>query len=147
MPATQLRLSGRVQAMVELPVATHALMPGDIVHTTDLQWTRMRIGLARGDLVSQPIQAEGQALRRSVQPGQPIALADLGHPLVVTKGTPLLLLLDSPGIQLTAQGVATEPGGLGDRIHVSNPYSRTVIEAEVTGPGRARVVPGQVRTP
>lgn len=137
----QVRLSGRVQEMVSLPVPRRAMMPGDVVTAADLQWTRLRIGLARGELVRQPAQAESQALRRPIQAGQPIALADLGRPVVVTKGQPLLLELNAPGLQLTAQGVAADPGGLGERIRVTNPYSRAVIEAEVTGPGKARVVP------
>ena len=142
-PPVQLRLSGHVQEMVELPVPRRAMFPGDIVMAPDLQWTRLRIGLARTDVIRFPAQAVGQALRRSVQPGQPITLADLGRPVVVLKGAPLALTLDSPGLALTAQGVATEPGGVGDRIHVSNPFSRAIVEAEITGPGRARVVPAE----
>ena len=139
----QLRLSGHVQEMVELPVPRRAMFPGDIVLAPDLQWTRLRIGLARTDVIRVPAQAVGQALRRSVQPGQPITLADLGRPLVVLKGAPLALTLESPGLAVTAQGVATEPGGVGDRIHVSNPFSRAIVEAEITGPGRARVMPAE----
>lgn len=142
MPPAQMRLSGRVQAMTELPVSRRAMMPGDIFTAADLQWTRLRTSLARADIVRQPAQAIGQALRHPIQPGQPIALADLGRPIIVLKGAPLLLQLDGPGIQLTAQGVAAEPGGLGERIHVINPYSRAIIEAEITGPGAARVTPG-----
>ncbi len=137
----QLRLSGRVQEMVVLPVPRRAMMPGEVVVAADFQWTRMRVGLARGELVRQPGQAEGQALRRPLQQGQPVLLADLGRPVIVSKGTPLLLELNEPGLQVTAQGVAAEPGGLGERIHVTNPYSRAVIVAEIIGPGRARVVP------
>lgn len=144
-PTIQLRLSGRVQEMIELPVPRRAMLPGDVVRAADLQWTRLRIGLAHGEFVRTPAQAEGQALRRSVQPGMPLMLADIGQPVVVTKGTPLMLLLDGPGLQLTAQGVATEPGGISDHIHVSNPYSHMIIEAEITGPGQARVVPGAAR--
>lgn len=144
-PAIELRLSGRVQEMIVMPVPRRAMMPGEVLVAGDLQWTRLRIGLGRGDLVRVPAQAEGQALRRPLQAGQPIRLADLGRPVIVAKGSPLQLQFDSPGIQLTAQGVAIDPGGLGERIQVMNPYSRTVIEAEITGPGRARVVPGPVK--
>ncbi len=143
----QARLSGRVQAMVELPVLRRAMLPGDVVLAPDLQWTRLRLGLARGDIVRAAAQAEGQSLRRPLQPGQPIQLADLGRPVVVTKGQPLVLTLESAGLSLTAQGVANEPGALNERIHVTNPYSRAILEADVTGPGRARVVPGSVPTP
>ena len=140
------RLSGRVQAMIELPVLRRNMLPGDVVAASDLQWTRLRLGLAHGDIVRANAQAEGQALRRPVQAGQAIQLADLGRPIIVTKGQPLVLSLDSPGISLTAQAVANEPGGLGERIHVTNPYSRAILEADITGPGRAQIVPNSVPT-
>ena len=142
MPAVQVRLSGRVQSMVELPVPRRALLPGDVIGAGDLQWVRMRTGLVRGEPVRQPVQALGQAVRRAVAAGQPLLVTDIGRPIVVFKGSPLVLQLDGPGLQVTAQGVATEAGGVGERIHVVNPYSRAVLEAEVTAPGRARVLPG-----
>jgi len=141
-PATQMRLSGRMLEMVELPVPRRRMMPGDVVGASDLEWVRLRAAQAKGDVVRAVRDAAGQALRHAVQPGQPILLADLSRPMVVQKGTPLLLALDSPGIQLTAQGVAMEPAGLGEMVHVLNPASRVVVEAEVTGLGRARVMPG-----
>ena len=52
------------------------------------------------------------------------------------------MLLDSPGIVLTAQGQAMESGAVGERIHVLNPVSHAVIEAEVIGAGRVRIAPG-----
>ena len=57
----------------------------------------------------------------------------------------MTLTLESPGIQLTAQGVATEPGGIGEHIRVLNALSRTTVEAEITAAGQARVVPGTAR--
>ncbi len=141
-PAAQLRLSGRMLEMMELPVPRRRMMPGDVIGTGDLEWVRMRAAQAKGELVRAMPEAVGQALRHAVQPGQPIQLADLGRPVVVQKGTPMLLALDTPGIQVTAQGVAMEPAGVGERVHVVNPASRIVVEAEVTGPGRARVLPG-----
>jgi len=141
-PAAQLRLSGRMMEMTELPMPRRRMMPGDVVGEGDLEWVRLRAAQAKGDVVRAMRDATGLALRHAVQAGQPIMLADLGRPMVVQKGMPMLLALDSPGIQLTAQGVAMEPAGLGERVHVLNPASRIVVEAEVTGPGRARVLPG-----
>ena len=141
-PAAQMRLSGRMLEMTELPMPRRRMMPGDVVGAGDLEWVRLRAGQAKGDVVRAMRDAVGLALRHAVQPGQPILLVDLGRPMVVQKGTPMLLALDSPGIQLTAQGVAMEAAGLGEPVHVLNPASRVVVEAEVTGPGRARVLPG-----
>jgi len=140
--AAQLRLSGRMLEMTELPVPRRRMMPGEVLGDGDLEWVRLRAAQAKGDVVRAMRDAVGLALRHSVQPGQPILLADLGRPMVVQKGMPIVLALDSAGIQLTAQGVAMEPAGLGERVHVLNPASRVVLEAEVTGPGRARVLPG-----
>ncbi len=141
-PAAQLRLSGRMLEMTDLPVPRRRMVPGDVIGNNDLEWVRLRAAQAKGDVVRTTQEALGQALRHAVQPGQPIQLADLGRPMVVQKGTPMLLALDTPGIQVTAQGVAMEPAGIGERVHVVNPASRVVVEAEVTGPGRARVLPG-----
>ena len=141
-PNTQLRVTGRVQEMVDLPVAKRRLMPGDVIAPEDLQWIRLHSALGRGDVVRLPAQAVGQALKHAVPPNQPIPLADLGRPVVVNKGTAMTLTLESPGLQLTAQGVATGPGGIGEHIRVLNPLSRMTVEAEITAPGQARVVPG-----
>jgi flagellar basal body P-ring formation protein FlgA len=51
------------------------------------------------------------------------------------------MMLDSPGIVLTAQGQAMEAGAIGERIRILNPVSHAVIEAEVIGPDRVRVAP------
>lgn len=147
MAPVQLRLSGRVQAMVEVPVPRRALMPGEVIGADDLHWTRLRAGVLRGEAVRQPGQAVGQALRHAVAAGQPILVSDLGRPVMVVKGAPLVLQLEAPGLQVTAQGVAVEAGALGERIHVMNPYSRAVLEAEVTAPGHARMVPGAAPVP
>jgi flagella basal body P-ring formation protein FlgA len=144
-PNAQVRLTGRLQEMVDLPVPRRRMMPGDVIGPDDLQWTRLRAGLTRGEFVRLPAQAVGQALKHAVSPNLPIPLADLGRPVVVSKGTPMSLTLDSPGLSLTAQGVATGPGGIGDHIQVLNPLARMTVEAEITAAGQARVIPGTAR--
>ena len=138
----QLRVSGRTIEMVTVPSVRRRIQPGEVIGMADMDWARLRSGQARGELVRDPSQAVGQSARHALQPGQPIQLADLGRPAIVDKGAPILMTFDNPGIQLTAQGVAMEPAGLGDLLHVLNPVTRVVVEAEVTGPGRARVRPG-----
>ena len=140
-PST-LRVSGRVAETVELPVLRRRMAPGSVVTAADLVWTSLRVGQARGEIVRAPQQAMGLAARHTLQSGQAIPLADLGRPVVIEKGTAVTLQLDSPGLQLSAQGVAMEPAGMGEVLPVLNPLSRMVVRAEVTGPGRARVVPG-----
>ena len=133
------RLSGRVTEMVELPVATHRLAAGDVVGPGDLQVARLRASLVRAGVVQAAAQAVGMALRHSVGPGAPIPVAELIRPFTVQKGETVQMLLDTPGISLSAQGVAMDNGANGERVRVLNVQSRAIVEAEVSGSGRVRV--------
>lgn len=144
-PNTQLRVTGRVQEMTDVPVARHRIMPGDVVSAADLDWLHLSRNLARADVVHTPSDAVGLAARQTIAPNQPIRIAELGHPVLVQKGDKMTLSLESPGLSLTARATATEPGGLGERIRVMNEYARVIVDAEITGPGQARVVPGTAR--
>lgn len=145
MPDNQMRLTGRVQEMAEVPVLRRRLLPGDIVGAQDLGWAKVRATLARGEIVQAPAQAIGLAAKRAIQPDQPILSAELGRAMVVQKGASVTLNLESPGLAISARGLATEPGGIGDHIRVLNELAHSTVEAEITGPGRARVVPGTAR--
>ena len=133
------RLSGRVVEMVELPVAVRRLMPGDVVGPGDIQMARLRASLIRTDVVQVAAQAVGMALRHPVGPGAPIPVADLGRPFMVQKGESVQMQLDTPGISLSAQGVAMDSGANGERVRVLNVQSRAVVDAEVSGTARVRV--------
>jgi flagella basal body P-ring formation protein FlgA len=80
-------------------------------------------------------------LRHQVSAGLPLAVGELTRPAIVQKGATVQMLLDSPGIALTAQGQALEAGSIGERIRVLNPMSHAVVEVEVMGPDRVRVTP------
>lgn len=144
-PDLQLRIGGHVQEMTEIPVLRRRLVPGDIVTAQDLSWAKIRMTLARGEIVHSFAQAIGLAVKRSVQPDQPIPLAELGRAMVVQKGESVNLSLETAGLAVSARTIATEPGGIGDHIRVLNELARTTIEAEITSAGRARAVPGTAR--
>ena len=137
------RLSGRVQPMVEIPVAARRIMVGDVVTPADIQVSRIRASGVRANVVQWPAQAIGMSLLHAVSAGAPLPMADLGRPVLVHKNSVVTMQLDSPGLSLSAQGVAAEDGALGERIRVINPASRAVVVAEVMGPGRVRVEAGQ----
>lgn len=140
-----IRISGRVDELIELPVATARLPAGTVLRAEDVHMARVRAALANRAVARQPADAIGLQLRRQVAAGQPLALADLARPELVQRGAEVQMLLDSPGIALTAQGQAMESGAVGERIHVMNPVSHALIEAEVIGANRVRVSPGALR--
>lgn len=137
-----LGLSGRVETTLELPVATVRLGPGAVIGASDLRMARVRTSLINREVARRPDQAVGLQVRQQIAAGQPLPLAELMPPLLVKKGARVVMLLDSPGIALTAEGKALEAGGEGDRVRVQNPVSHAVVEAEVLADGRVRVDPG-----
>jgi len=144
-PNTQFCITGRIREMIDVPVVRRRIMPGDVVTAADLDWAHLPKGVSRGDIVHVPADAIGLSAKQSIAPNQPIPLADLGRPIIVQKGNEMTLTLESPGLSLNARGVATEPGGLGEHIRILNEYAHTTVEAVITGPGQARVVPGTAR--
>ena len=142
MSLLRMRLSGTLEAMVEVPVPAHRLLPGAVITADDLRMTRVRAGLIRGEVARVAQQAVGLAPRRQIVAGQPMLLAELGHLAAIQKGAQVAMMLETAGLALLAQGVALEPGGIGDRIQVLNPTSRAVVEAVVIAPDRVRIAPG-----
>jgi flagella basal body P-ring formation protein FlgA len=140
-PVQRIRVSGDMVEMTDLVVPTHRLTVGTVLQPEDLQTLRVRVGQSHGDVLRVADQAVGMAMRRLAVAGQPIPLADLGHPLVVQKGARVMMSLEQPGLSLSAVGVASESGGIGDRIAVLNPVSGALVDAEVTAAGQVRVSP------
>ncbi len=130
--------------METLPVATRRIGPGEVIGPADLRMATMPAGRWPGLLAHTLADAVGMAPRRPVSAGQPIDIADLGRPVLVRKNAVVAIRLESAGITLTAEGVATEAAGLGEHVRVLNPSSRAILDAEVTGPGRVRVLPGSL---
>lgn len=133
------RLSGRVLEMVELPVATRRLMPGDVIGPGDIQMARLRASLVRAGVAQVPAEAIGMALRHPVGAGAPLPISDLNRPFTVQKGEAVQMELDAPGISLSAQGIAMDNGATGERVRVLNVQSRAIVDGEVSGSARVRV--------
>lgn len=141
MEPIHLRLAGRVDDTVELPVSTGRLPAGSVVRPEDLHMARVHTASIRGEVVRRAGDAIGMQARRQIAVGQPLVMAELARPTAVQKKATVLMQLDSPGIALTAQGQALEAGALGERIRVINPVSHATVEATVIGPDRVRVLP------
>jgi flagella basal body P-ring formation protein FlgA len=141
MEPIHMRLTGRVDDTIDLPVATTRLLAGSVLRAEDVHIARVHTTLVRSEVMRRIGDAIGMQLKRPLAAGQPLAVSELMRPSMVQKGANVMMLLDSPGITLSAQGQALESGAIGERIRVLNPVSRAVLEAEVIGPDRVRVAP------
>jgi flagella basal body P-ring formation protein FlgA len=142
MQTQRTRVSGRVVQLVKALVAARRLEPGDVITPADVRATQVAERRLVGAVESDLSQVVGQTPKRTIVAGQPVEAADVGPPIMVTKGATVALLLETPNMSLTARGLALDAGGRGDVIQIMNPLTRAVVAARVTGAGRAAVEPG-----
>ena len=107
-----------------------------------MRLVRLRAERVRPGTAQSLDQVVGQQLRRPVTADMPFAAADLQAPAMVEKNAPVLLVLEAPGLSLSAQGRALEAAPRGAVVPVMNLASRSVVEGQVIGPGRVRVLAG-----
>ena len=143
-PTQRLRLAGRALPTVPVVVAARRLSVGEVVRPGDIEERRVRAERVRPGTAQRAEDVIGRQMRRPIGSDLPFMLVDLVAPVVVAKNQPVLMVLEAPGLALTAQGRAMEAAALGERVQVMNLASRSVVEAEAIGPGRVRVLSGAV---
>jgi flagella basal body P-ring formation protein FlgA len=142
-PTQRIRLGGRVVNTLPMVVATRRLGAGDVVGAGDVRVIRVPASRLRPGAAQEIEQVVGQAMRRPAMAEQPMVIADLMPRALVQRGQTVVMVFESPGITLTAQGRAMEAAPRGATVPVMNLASRTVVEAEVIAPGRVRVGGGR----
>lgn len=142
MAMQRIRIAGRALPTTTVIVAARRMALGEVVRPADIEQRRLRLERVRPGLAQRAEEVIGRQLRRPIGSDMPFVTVDLVAPVVVAKNQAVLMLLDAPGLALTAQGRALDAAALGEVVPVMNLASRQVIEAEAIGPGRVRVRPG-----
>jgi flagellar basal body P-ring formation protein FlgA len=142
MATVRTRITGRAVPTVPVVIVTRRMALGERITARDIRETRQRAERVRPGMAERAEQVVGQELRRPLAADGGIPLADLSAPSIVQRNQAVVLVLDAPGITLTAQGRAMESGALVAIVPVMNLASRAVVEGEVIGPGRVRVAMG-----
>ena len=142
MAVQRLRLSGRATPTLVAMVATRRLAIGEVIGPRDVRMQRLRADRVRAGTAELPDQVVGLQLHRPLAAEAPVFTADLGPPAIVERNALVTLVLEAPGLSLSAQGRALEAAPRGGLVPVMNLASRAVVEGEVVGPGRVRVAMG-----
>ena len=137
--ATRTRVTGRLYKITEIPVLARRMSANERITKGDIKWIKVRSKRLRRGIVTDINELIGKAGKRAIRPGTPVRENSIRRPILVAKGSLVMIILRSPKMVLTAQGKALENGSDGDTIQISNTQSNKVIEAEVTGPGKVSV--------
>ncbi|WPZ34163.1 flagellar basal body P-ring formation chaperone FlgA [Thalassobaculum sp. OXR-137] len=138
------QISGKVVAMVQIPVLRRHAMPGQVITEEMVSWERVAARQASVTTVTRQEDIIGQTARRPLTAGVPVRLTDLKPNLMVTKGDLITLTVRTGTMTLTARGKAMESGTRGAVIRVTNTQSQKVVEARIIGPDMAVVEPASL---
>jgi flagellar basal body P-ring formation protein FlgA len=142
MPTVRMRLAGRAVPTQFAVVATRRIGLGEVVGPADARLVRLRAERVRPGTAQRLDQVVGQQLRRPMTAEMPFASADLAAPAMVEKNALVTMVLEAPGLSLSRRGRTLEAAPRGAVVPVMNLASRSVVEGEVIGPGRVRVLMG-----
>jgi len=137
--AVPVRVSGRIVGLITVPVLTRPMMPGEVVRPEDITTADFRADQMQAGGVMDPRDLVGETPRHPLHASQPLRAGDLQVPVLVKRNDLVLIVLERPGLYLTAEGRALEDGGKGMVIRVTNTQSKRTIDATVLGTGQVAV--------
>jgi len=140
--AAPLRRSAGVSIAVRMPVVVlaRAARRGQPLGESDLRLARRELSRVPRGALRELADALGQRPGRDLATGQVLVREALELEPVVQRGDTVLVESGSGGLEVRVLARALERGAPGQRIRLENPTTRQRLDAEVTGPGEARLL-------
>lgn len=108
---------------------------GDVLQKADIVAIRVAASTLPSDAVKRPEFVAGAELRRRAKVGEPLRLAWVKIPPVITRGERVRLVARRGGIQLTTTGQALNNASFGSFVRVRNLDSRKIVTGRAHAPG------------
>ena len=124
---------------VQVPVAVRDLSRGEVLKASDITTITLTDVDVVGSVLTDMGEIVGRTTKHPMRAGQMMHAFDIARPVAVERGKLVTIIYAIPMISLSAQGVAQEPGGVGDAIRVTNSKSNTPIIAEVIDAHTVRI--------
>jgi len=134
------QVAGRAITLIDLPVPTRRVTPGEVISIRDIDWIQVRDERNLGDVLTDAEALIGQTPRRTLAAGQPVRSRDVAAPITVGKNSSVSMVFETQNMTLIARGRALQDGAVGDTIRVLNTQSNRTIDAVVAAPGLVRIV-------
>jgi len=138
--ATRTRVTGKVHKMVSVPVLAEEKRRGELIRENDIVRRDVRASEIREHVLTDEDDIVGMAAKRQIKAATIIHSSQVRRPVLVPKGSIVIIELTAGGMSLTAQGKALDEGSKGDVVRVSNLRSNKIIEAKVSGHSRVAIV-------
>jgi len=138
-PVKTMRVNGKVERLVAVPVLKSALRHGDVIGMGDIDTITLPAAQVKGGIILKSEDLAGMTPRRTAFAGKPLLPADLESPILVGRGDTVNITFREGSLLLTAKGKALQQGAKGDMVRVANMDSNKSVDARVTGTGEVAV--------
>jgi len=135
----QVAVGGRIYETTRIPVLAETLGRGTIIEPEDIAYINVRSNRVRPGSVMDADKLVGKQARRIIKPGKPVTLSQIQKPLMVEKGSTVVVFYALKTMNLTAKGKALQSGSQGDTIRVLNVKSNRIVLATVAQPNQVVV--------
>lgn len=135
----QQRISGKIEALSEIPTLKESLRTGSVIRPNNIHMVTVPTRTLNHDTFLRAEDLYGLTPRRMMTAGTPIKEMDVEQPRIVERGETVTMIYEHNGLRLTASGKALEFGAKGDLIRVVNNQSKQNIDAIVSGPQEVTV--------
>jgi len=128
---------------VDVLTYARSLTAGEIIQPQDLVWGKA--AGASADAATDADQMIGMAAKRPLRAGAVAGRNDVAAAQVVKNGEIVTVVYEDGEVSLALQGRAMGAAGVGEALNVQNTTSKKIVQAVVSGPGRALIGPAAER--
>ncbi len=128
---------------VRVPVVARELGRGVTLTADDLNWVTMNENEVVANVITDETAIVDRVTKHAIRAGQTLRTFDIARPIAVDRSSLVTIIYSAPLMNLTVQGQALEPGGIGDVIRVANTKSKTTVAAVVIDARTVRVTAQQ----
>lgn len=128
---------------ITVPALAHNIERGKVLTAADLTTTTITEAQLTNNVLADDDAIVGRIAQQDLRAGQMIHGFNIARPIAIERGKVVTIVYAMPMMNLTAQGIARDQGGIGDAIRVTNSKSNTVVTAEVIDSNTVRISPKQ----
>lgn len=135
-------IRGHVQLLMEIPVLTRSINPGEVITEADLNWRKVAINRVSASTITSFNELVGKISQfRMLQPGQALQRNEIKSPKIIKKGELVTVVYKTDGMVLTVQAAAKHDAAKGETVTMVSPLSKREIRAVVIAPNQAEITP------
>lgn len=130
-PSSEVRISGKVIEMKEIPVASRNILTGEIISNSDINFEVRPLSSLRKNTLIDIDSLIGMKAKRDIRKGSGITLTDISKDFIIQKGQQVSMIIKSGNMSLSAYGIALDNGVKGDIIRLKNIKTNKTVQGKI----------------